>query len=662
MANDSFNINSIRINVLYDGKEVLTKDFERTSEPITIGREQDVEIPLEDTFVSKKHCSIRFKGSSVILEDLGSRNGTIVNGRKAASMELISGDKIQLGKTTIIVIIPEKKGEIFESKTKELSFSDTGEFSINELEEKRAVKEEITRERKKEAPDTSPAILSDDLGNILTGHGISKPSKMEDYYEEEDDDDDEDEDFQYYPLLPKIIGSDSKQSQASLRGSSDEIIEVIQSPGDDVQEIESLKKGESFWIMLDEKNYRFLKYSGRGECQVFFKENFKGHIYSEGRKIPLSKLMTSEASVRGNRFKSIFKSGDLAEIDTGSHKYYLRFAQSVELPDKTKSKTERSFLFKILGSSIAIHLAVMIILSIYTTFVKASEDNARSQEMEDRFVKLDLKDLEPKPPEPTPAPTAVSTPAPQPIAERAQKVKQPKITVKTAEKKSTRIIGVKKSRRIGGGGGNVNVAAVGVLASLGGLTTDSTSSTNVIRAVSNLDAVKAPRGTQSTFSVSGLIGKSVSGDAKIVRISGPATKGVGGVDKQFGAIGTLGGRKGRGVGGIVVGDVPTFEIGIKGSLSRQQILEVVQKHAGELSYCYEKALGDDPNLEGKLLMFWEINSDGRVGDVRIKTASLRSTSVNRCVMTNIKTWQFPKPKGGGLVQVTFPFVFNAASF
>jgi len=183
-----------------------------------------------------------------------------------------------------------------------------------------------------------------------------------------------------------------------------------------------------------------------------------------------------------------------------------------------------------------------------------------------------------------------------------------------------------------------------------------------VKAVSNLDAVKAPRGTRSSFSMSGLIGKNPSGDAKIVRISGPGRHKGSGTDKNLGAIGSLGGRKGRGVGGVVVGDVPTFEIGVKGSLSREQIKKVVMKHVGEINYCYEKGLFDNPGLEGKLNMFWEIKPNGRVGVVRIKRSTMRSNSVNRCIINVIKKMKFPKPRGGGVVQVGFPFSFRAASF
>lgn len=61
-----------------------------------IGREGDLKIA--ESTVSRRHAEIRFEGGSVVIKDLGSANGTFVNGAAVASeVEIQNGDTIQLG-------------------------------------------------------------------------------------------------------------------------------------------------------------------------------------------------------------------------------------------------------------------------------------------------------------------------------------------------------------------------------------------------------------------------------------------------------------------------------------------------------------------------------------------------------------------------------------
>ena len=65
-----------------------------------LGRGTDVDIRIDDPGVSRHHAQITL-GSEVILRDLGSTNGTLVNGRMVASVTLFDGARIQLGTTTL---------------------------------------------------------------------------------------------------------------------------------------------------------------------------------------------------------------------------------------------------------------------------------------------------------------------------------------------------------------------------------------------------------------------------------------------------------------------------------------------------------------------------------------------------------------------------------
>ena len=76
----------------------------RLSKAATIlGRSEDVDVRLADDGVSRRHAAILTKGSKVMLEDLGSVNGTYRNGSRIAdAVQLGDGDKISMGGTTIL--------------------------------------------------------------------------------------------------------------------------------------------------------------------------------------------------------------------------------------------------------------------------------------------------------------------------------------------------------------------------------------------------------------------------------------------------------------------------------------------------------------------------------------------------------------------------------
>ena len=67
-----------------------------------VGRGQTATIKLMDDGISRKHARLVQNGGEVVIEDLRSSNGTIVNGAPVASQILKDGDKIRIGSTTIL--------------------------------------------------------------------------------------------------------------------------------------------------------------------------------------------------------------------------------------------------------------------------------------------------------------------------------------------------------------------------------------------------------------------------------------------------------------------------------------------------------------------------------------------------------------------------------
>ncbi len=68
------------------------------------GRSEDADIPIDDPYASEFHARLGIQDDKVIVHDLGSTNGTYVNGRRVTSpRSVVRGDTVQIGKTILEV-------------------------------------------------------------------------------------------------------------------------------------------------------------------------------------------------------------------------------------------------------------------------------------------------------------------------------------------------------------------------------------------------------------------------------------------------------------------------------------------------------------------------------------------------------------------------------
>jgi len=74
------------------------------SDQISIGRDSSNEIPVNDAEVSRRHSRLTFQGGKYVLEDMGSTNGTFVNGQRLTGPRVLkSGEVISLGEQIVFV-------------------------------------------------------------------------------------------------------------------------------------------------------------------------------------------------------------------------------------------------------------------------------------------------------------------------------------------------------------------------------------------------------------------------------------------------------------------------------------------------------------------------------------------------------------------------------
>lgn len=100
---------------------------------------------------------------------------------------------------------------------------------------------------------------------------------------------------------------------------------------------------------------------------------------------------------------------------------------------------------------------------------------------------------------------------------------------------------------------------------------------------------------------------------------------------------------------------------VGGGLDREMIEHVVRQRKDRIRLCYERQLNFIPQLSGKVTVHFEIDPKGNVLSSNLIEDTLQNKSVKECILSEVKSWTFPKPQGGVIVPVDYPFVFESSS-
>ncbi len=330
---------------------------------------------------------------------------------------------------------------------------------------------------------------------------------------------------------------------------------------------------------------------------------------------------------------------------------------------------------RLLASSL-FHLVVLLIAGLFVSLPSPRQPAPP----ESRFVQIDplqLEALTEKPPLPKPLakqPVKPEPEKPKPVkTAKKPKAKKPKVASKPKPKKRPTVAKAtpKASPKAGGGhqgnATNRNIKKEGILGALGIPDGISFGAKEAMAAVTNIDAVASSQASEGKLKVGAITGKlgsskievptmglvNTKGSAQLVASAGIKGEGtVAALEK-----GTTGQRQ---VMAKVTADLKA-PVNIQGGMSREEVKQVIDQHMDEVSYCYETALIDNPSLMGKMAFEWKILASGSVGEVRIKSSSIRSDALHSCIKRSIKTWQFPEPRGAEVI-VSYPFIFDVVGF
>lgn len=164
----------------------------------------------------------------------------------------------------------------------------------------------------------------------------------------------------------------------------------------------------------------------------------------------------------------------------------------------------------------------------------------------------------------------------------------------------------------------------------------------------------AAAGDAAGFGGLGLRGSGSGGGGvgDTIGIGGIGTKGRGGGTGGYGSgVGVLDGKKNVDIG--ITSSDPT----VIGSLDKELIRKVIRANKGQIKYCYESQLNRFPKLNGKVAVKFVISPAGSVSTSTVSQSTVGNAELEACVAGRVQTWIFPKPKGGGVVIVTYPFIF-----
>ncbi|HET6281310.1 MAG TPA: AgmX/PglI C-terminal domain-containing protein [Polyangia bacterium] len=118
--------------------------------------------------------------------------------------------------------------------------------------------------------------------------------------------------------------------------------------------------------------------------------------------------------------------------------------------------------------------------------------------------------------------------------------------------------------------------------------------------------------------------------------------------------GGLGGRRAR------APDVIPGQANVRGSLDKEIIRRIIRRHINEVKYCYEQELTKKPDLGGRIMVQFTIAASGQVIASVLQNSTMGNARVENCTVQAVRRWEFPKPLGGGIVIVSYPFVLTPA--
>ncbi len=163
--------------ILTFNKQVI-KEYPLLKESITVGRNDDNTIVIDNLAVSGYHARVDAAGGDVVLTDLQSTNGTFVNNEKVVSHKLQHGDKVIIGKH-VILFVSSAKGKAEGAEEEKVDMDKTMMLDTAKQRELLSKQKTAPAEAKSEKIGVISFIDGSDLGDIELTKKLTKIGKAD---------------------------------------------------------------------------------------------------------------------------------------------------------------------------------------------------------------------------------------------------------------------------------------------------------------------------------------------------------------------------------------------------------------------------------------------------------------------------------------------------
>ncbi len=604
---------------------VLSSGVHRTAK---IGRMASAVIRLEDPSVARIHAVIEVGAEQATLVDMGTTTGTSLNGEPIQRTALNHGDRIGLGEVILLVGLGEP-AQLTEPEAEVISED--------------VVQPEIVAD---ELPETiassafTQASPTEEEPVVLTPLTVPEEYQVEEIYDPDE-------------VAPELT-FDKRRALLELRRSVEGQLVSVDHIGFGRPVILGESNDAHVFVgedVLQGGNFSLIHYVD-GTAHLRWSDSFTGTVSMQGEEKSLGDWATSELSQQSGSGVELYGLAlDLDSrtvIEVGGWQLELTFVPAVKKPPRGLFRAFDFIFANLTLFSLLLHL----LLGMYLYRLPTPEDTLTGEFFEepDRFASLLLK-----PPKVEPEKDAKEAVRDKKEKKKVQEVEKELVVadeeapVDEEDARNRRKAQLKKqfSALFNDGGKGGTDALMGEAAGIGG----------------NLDgglvAVIGTRGSASSDSTMPTVGLSSSMipggklQAESMALAKVDTKGrMGGGKSNYGAGVKLDKRKERKAVSL---STPT----IMGALPREVVERVIRENKNQIRYCYEVELQRRQNLAGRVSVSWVISSSGRVARVKITDSTLGSKRTEKCIARRIKTWQFPRPAGGGVVTVNYPFIFRS---
>ena len=97
---------------------------------------------------------------------------------------------------------------------------------------------------------------------------------------------------------------------------------------------------------------------------------------------------------------------------------------------------------------------------------------------------------------------------------------------------------------------------------------------------------------------------------------------------------------------------------VSGRLDRETVQSIIRRNLSGIKWCYQDALQRNPKLKGKVNLSFTILPSGKVQNPNALNPSITDAELLGCIKRKMGRWRFPSPKDGGVVKVSYPLILK----